>query len=113
MSGGRVFRREAAGQDLIDHAWQIASEAGAAWGEKFLEEAEETLVLLSGMPLIGARTRFRNELLSEVRKWPVSRRFRNHLFFYLPRSDGIDLLYVFHASRNFEAILEAVGELPR
>ena len=82
-------------------------------GERFLAEAQETFELLAQSPQMGSNPEFKNPLLVDARKWRVSKRFRNHLIFYLPLADGIDVLYVFHAARNYQEILERVMRLPR
>ena len=113
MKRGRVRKRSSANRDLVAHADYIAQHNSLEMGERFLAEAEETFELLAQSPRMGSNIDFKNPLLEEVLKWRVSKRFRNHLLFYLPLADGIDVLYVFHAARNYQEILERAMQLPR
>ena len=55
------------------------------------------------MPGIGAAMCFRHPRLAGVRMLPV-RGFEHHLIFYRPTGDGIELIRVYHAARDVDAI---------
>jgi toxin ParE1/3/4 len=68
---------------------------------RFVEAVQKTLKDLSRMPGMGSRKEFSNSALSEVRSWWVEG-FPNHLIYYLPLPDGIDVLAIMHGSRDVE-----------
>ena len=60
---------------------------------RFLDMLEETCGLLAAHPLIG---RPRPGLAEDLRSFPIG----NFLVFYLPASDGIDVVRVIYGGRN-------------
>ena len=71
---------------------------------RFLENVEATFQSLAEMPGIGSPYAVRNPHLRELRCFPVTG-FRNHLVFYRPTPDGIEVIRVLHGARNIAAIL--------
>lgn len=57
------------------------------------------------MPRAGSLKLFDAPEFAGVRSWPVEG-FPNHLIFYLPLADGIDVLAVMHGARDIEAWLK-------
>jgi toxin ParE1/3/4 len=103
---GRIVRRRAALEDLVDQtAWYI-THAGQAVADRFDEAVERALQALLATPGIGAPRPRANPALRGLRMHPV-RGFESHLIFYRPITDGIELIRVLHGAREIEAILEA------
>ena len=103
MKGGRrIVQRRQARRDAVEQAVVIARDNPAA-ADRFLEAIDETLELLAGMPGMGAARRYRSPGLQGLRMHPV-RGFPQHLLFYLPLPDGIELVRVLHGKRNIERL---------
>lgn len=60
--------------------------------------------LLAQHPNLGQRIRHATTRHSEIR-WMVVPRYRNYLLFYLPRTEGIRVLRVLHAARDWTRML--------
>jgi toxin ParE1/3/4 len=99
-----VYRRAAARQDLIAHYVYLAENAGEATAERFLANAEASFNDLSMQPKMGAPLSLRRPELAGLRKWQV-RGFDNVLIFYLPRDDGVSIVRVLHAARDWWQML--------
>ena len=99
-----VHRRAAARRDLIAHAVHLAENAGEGTAERFLDKAEATFETLAGQPAMGAPLALRRPELAGLRKWRIDG-FDNHLIFYLPRPDGVFIVRVLHAARDWESLL--------
>ncbi len=100
----RVVRRPAADQDLVAAYRYYARQAGQGVADRFFAEAEATVARLAAKPGIGAVYEPAEPLYSNVRYSRISR-FRNYLVFYLPLSEGIEVLRVLHAARDIDGIL--------
>ena len=105
MSDRQILRRPRAKADLIDHYVFIARDKTTP-AERFLREAEAAFELLARMPGIGRRWESPEPRLSDVRVYPLPRRFRNYLVFYRPVADGIEVLRVLHGARDLDAALD-------
>ncbi len=55
------------------------------------------------MPGIGERRESRNPRLHGLRIWRVEG-FENHLIFYRPADDGIEIVRVLHGARDIDRI---------
>jgi len=101
-----IQKRDRALLDLEDLAFYI-SENNPAAARAFLMAAEETLVLLSHQPQMGAGRSYNNARLEGMRMFPVSG-YGKYLLFYvpLPKDEGIDLVRVLHGSRDMNAVFE-------
>ena len=62
--------------------------------------------LLATQPGSGAAFYARQRKLETIRRFPVSGGFEKVLLFYFPLPDGVDLVRVIHASRDFERLLD-------
>jgi len=60
---------------------------------------------ITDMPGIGERWPSSNPLLADMRVWRIEG-FENHLIFYRPTVDGIDIIRVLHGARDIENLLE-------
>src|SRR6266446_648948 len=99
-----VLRRPQAEQDLEDLALYLGQNSPAA-ATRFLDAAERTFGLLAVMSGLGAPYPLTNPNLQGLRHHSVQG-FRNHLIFYLPISDGIEVIRVLHGTRDISSILE-------
>ena len=104
----KVYRREAAKRDLIEHFVYLAENAGLAAADRFLVSAEASFDDLARQPHIGALLALEHPDLAGIRKWRV-KDFDNHLIFYLPRPDGISIVRVLHAARDWWSLLGVEG----
>lgn len=104
----RVYRREAAKRDLIEHFVYLAENAGLGTAERFLANAEASFNDLACQPTIGAPLTLRHPDFAGMRKWRV-KDFDSHLIFYLPRpgipSDGVSIVRVLHGARDWWSLL--------
>ena len=99
-----VHQREAARGDLVEHFVYLADNGSLDTAERFLRNAEASFNDLAAHPMIGAPLTLKHPGLASIRKWPV-KDFDNHLIFYLPRPDGISVVRVLHAARDWWSIL--------
>jgi toxin ParE1/3/4 len=53
---------------------------------------------------MGAPLTLRHPDLGGLRKWRV-KGFDNHMIFYMPRQDGVSIVRVLHASRDWWGLL--------
>lgn len=102
----RVVRHPAAIADLIEIADHLARASSVAMAERFLASAERAFDLIARMPRLGSRWESDSPRLAEVRFFPISR-FRNHLIFYRPLDEGVEVLRVLHGARDIARLLEA------
>lgn len=104
---GRVRRRPAADDDLVDRGRYLMAEAGPDVAVRFLTEAKATFERLAAMPEMGWPWRSAVRRLAGVRVFPIHG-FRNYLVFYRPLEDqrGIEVLHVFSGVRDIEALLD-------
>ena len=56
------------------------------------------------MPGLGTRYAPAEPAFGELRYFPISK-FRNHVVFYRPTSDGIEVVRVLHGARDLGSIL--------
>jgi plasmid stabilization system protein ParE len=104
----RYTVRPRADQDLDDQAFYLATNAQPAIGHRFLVAAHETFALLATHPEMGWQARLHHPELTSLRMFRISG-FPKMLVFYLPRTDGIEVLRVVHGSRSLLALLRSEG----
>jgi toxin ParE1/3/4 len=109
MSARSVIRRPRAKADLIEHFAFIARDKLEP-AERFLRVVEATFEVLARMPGIGRLWESANPRLSDVRVYPLPRRFRNYLVFYRTTRDGIEILRVIHGARDLGAAMQESDE---
>lgn len=100
----KVRQRATARSDLLEHFVYLAENAGLDTAERFLVSAEASFNDLADQPMIGAALSSQHPALANLRKWRV-KEFDNHLIFYLPRPDGISVVRVLHAARDWWSLL--------
>ena len=105
---GRIYRRPAARRDLIAHYRYLAENAGEAISDRFLSQAEASFDDLLKQPKMGAPLTLQRAELNGLRKWRV-KDFDNVLIFYLPHPDGVLIVRVLHAARDWWSLLGIEG----
>ena len=101
---GRVVKRPRALRDLDEAAAYIQERSGPDRAIRFLRAADSTLAMLAGMPGMGTRYELDEPLYADLRYFPIARH-RNHLVFYRPLPDGIEVLRVLHGARDIADVL--------
>jgi toxin ParE1/3/4 len=99
-----VLARARALMDLDEIAEQIGRTSPRA-ALRFLDAFDQTAAALAVMPALGSPHDSNHPRLRNVRVRPV-KKFKNHLIFYLPITDGIEVLRVLHGARDIPGILE-------
>lgn len=100
-----IIRRPSADEDLLNHYVFIGLRSRDA-AERFFDAAENTIEFLSKNRFVGSPWQQHDLALKSIRYWPIEG-FRNHLIFYRPTEYGIEVLHIFHASRDLSAVLQA------
>jgi toxin ParE1/3/4 len=72
--------------------------------ERFLVNAEASFNDLAQQPEMGAPLMLKHPALANLRKWRV-KGFDNHLVFYEPRPNGVSIVRVLHAARDWWGLL--------
>lgn len=103
-----IHQRAVARADLIDHFVYLAEHAGLDTAERFLAQVQTSFDDLARQPRMGAPLSLRPPELAGLRKWRV-RDFDDHMIFYLPGPDGISVVRVLHAARDWYGLL-GIGE---
>ena len=99
-----VYYRPAARRDLIDHFVYLATNADEATADRFIASTEASFAALAEEPQMGSPLTPRSPELAGLRKWRVSG-FDNFLIFYLPRKNGVSIVRVLHAARDWWELL--------
>jgi toxin ParE1/3/4 len=81
--------------DLVE-IWDFIADDSDVNADAFMENIAGKLALLAAQPGMG---RQRGELLAELRSFPIGR----YVVFYLPTSDGIEVVRVLHNARDLNA----------
>ena len=100
-----IRKRNAAKLDLIEQFVWYAENAGLAVADRFLAAADSSLEHLSRAPESGITFFTIQQELAGMRRWPI-KGFEKILVFYLPLSDGIDLVRIVHGSRDLQRLFE-------
>ncbi len=100
----RIDTHEAAKRDLIEQFVYLAEHAGLDVADRFLSNAEESFHDLAAHPHMGAPIEVSHRDLVGVRKWRV-RDFEDVLIFYQPTDDGIAIVRVLRAERDWWTLL--------
>jgi toxin ParE1/3/4 len=85
----------------------LAEKASIETAERFLSCAEASFNDLADNPEIGPLLRVRNPELAGIRKWRV-KDFENFLIFYQPEENGVTIVRVMHAARDWWRLLGLV-----
>jgi toxin ParE1/3/4 len=103
----QVRKRASAKQDLIGHFVYLAENASIETAERFLSCAQDSFSDLANNPEMGPLLQVRNPELAGIRKWRV-KDFENFLIFYKPDENGITIVRVMHAARDWWTLLGLV-----
>lgn len=101
----RITRRPAAERDLSEQADYLRRHSGLEVALRFLDSAEATFRTLAEWPERGSHYHFRRADAKGLRVWRIDV-FNNHLIFYRPIQDGIDVVRVIHGARNIDRVLD-------
>jgi len=104
---GEVYKRAAARRDLVQHFVYLAENAGLDTADRFLTNVERCFAELAQQPKMGSPLTLKRPELAGMRKWRVPD-FDNFLVFYQPRSDGVSVIRVLHAARDWWSLLGMV-----
>ncbi|MEO8202760.1 MAG: type II toxin-antitoxin system RelE/ParE family toxin [Betaproteobacteria bacterium] len=99
----RVTRRPLAVADILE-IWDYIADDSLAAADRWVERLDELLRTLAAQPLIGLS---REELAPDARSFPFGR----YIVFYIPLSDGIDVVRVLHGARDIDSVFSE-GEPP-
>jgi toxin ParE1/3/4 len=99
----RIVTRPSADEDLASQmAWYLQN-ATPELAERFLKAVRETAETVLNFPEMGFRHEFTHPSLKGLHLHPV-KGFEKHLLLYVPTPDGIELIRVYHAARDVDAI---------
>ena len=98
-----ILKRPAARIDLAAH-YAFIGERNLTAAHRFRINAEATLNALARTPGMGMPYQIDNPQLIGLRCFRV-KRFKNHLIFYLPVDNGIDVIRVIQAARDIPSAL--------
>jgi toxin ParE1/3/4 len=96
----------AADRDLDDQAASLASQASLETALLFYDAARTTVARIAKMPSIGERWPSADPRLADLRVWRLEG-FEEHLIFYRPAAEGIEVVRVLHGARDIENVLES------
>ncbi len=99
-----VYQRAAARRDLVEQFVYLAEEAGLDMAQRFLTNAEASFNDLACQPMLGVPLTLQHPSLAGIRKWRI-KDFDNQLIFYLPHPDGVSIVRVLHAARDWWSLL--------
>ena len=100
----KVYRREAARRDLVEHFVYLAENASLDTAERFFAHVEASFDDLARQPMMGAPLTLKSPELAGLRKWRV-KDFDNYLIFYVPRPDGVSIVRVLYATQDWWGLL--------
>lgn len=100
-----VHKRAAARRDLVEHFVYLADNGGLDVAERFLIRAEASFAALANQPLMGSPLTLRRPELNGMRKWRVQE-FENFLIFYQPRRNGISIVRVLYATKDWWSLFD-------
>lgn len=72
--------------------------------DEFLSNAEASFTELVHHPQMGSPLTLTHPNLARLRKWRV-KGYENHLIFYEPRPDGLSIVRILHAARDWWTLL--------
>jgi toxin ParE1/3/4 len=106
----RIHVQPAADRDLGDQAGYLAVEAGLETALRFYDAASTTFENIARMPGIGEKRESPNPRLIGLRVWRIEG-FKNHLIFYRPADDGIEIVRILHGARDIDSILSGEADI--
>lgn len=101
----RIERRPKARFDLLAIYNYIADNSGDVRAERYLRRINDAVSYLAQQPMMG---RARPEVEEGIRSFPCE----EHVIFYVPIEDGVDLVRVIHAAMDLENAWKSAGNNP-
>lgn len=101
---GMVVRKPEADSDLL-HLFVFLGRGSVLSANRFLQAADQTCARLADMPGLGSECESDHPALDGLRLMPI-RGFAKYLILYRPIRDGIEVIRVFHGSRDLEGLFE-------
>ena len=98
-----VIKREEARRDLVEQ-FEYLAERSLEVANRFLLAANATFNSLARGSALGERFISSNPAMQGIHRWQVDR-FPNHLIFYRPLDNGVEIIRVLHAARDWQTIL--------
>jgi len=93
------YRVSDAARSDLDEIWSYISEDNPDAADRFVRALVSRFAMLASMPQMG---RQREELSSRLRSFP----FGNHIIFYRPMENGVEIVRVLHGARDFPPLFE-------
>lgn len=109
MKRYRIIRRADALEDIVEQGRYYVRQGSPEAARRFLKATRAAFFALSRSPLMGRRWDSPDPTLSDVRVWHI-KGFDDHLIFYRPHRDWVEIIHVVHGARDIPAILRARGE---
>jgi toxin ParE1/3/4 len=101
----RIDKTSLATQDIEELTAYYLAEAGMAVALRFVDHAEHSFIHLAQMPKMGALVGFQLPQHADIRRWHIQG-FPRLLILYRPLLDGIQLVRVIDAGRDFHALFD-------
>jgi toxin ParE1/3/4 len=80
----------------IASIWQFVADDGVRAADAMLDRIEDAFDMLAQTPLAG---RARSDLTTKLRSFPIE----SYIIFYIPVSDGIEVVRVVHGRQDIDA----------
>lgn len=96
-----ILRSALAREDLLA-IWRRIADDSPNNADNFLDELESKFALLANSPEMGT---LRPKYMQNLRSFPHKR----YIIFYLPITNGIEIVRVFHASRDIARLFEEMS----
>ena len=93
-----IVKRPQALQDLAE-IWGYIADDSPDRADSFADLIDSKLQTLARHPGMG---RLRTELAPDLRSFPIGR----YVIFYLPMTNGVEIVRVLHGSRDIETIFQ-------
>lgn len=106
--GGRIIRRPLAVADAEECAVYLGRDTPDV-AFRFLNALEQTISMLAEFSGIGRNREFRNPAHAGLCSFAVTG-FRNHLIFFRPLEDGIEVVRVLHGARDLDGLFDGDSE---
>jgi toxin ParE1/3/4 len=95
----RYHVRPSAADDIVA-IFQTIDQNQPTAADRFVAELDRTFELLATMPRLGTVRRVSGRLKG-LRSWPLTS-VGPYVIFYIPRSDGIDVIRIIHGARDVD-----------
>ena len=92
----QVTRRPLAETDILE-IWDYIADDSLTAADRWVDHLDEQFRMLATQPMMG---RARDELAPGVRSFPFGR----YVVFYVPLTNGIDVVRVLHGARDIDAV---------